>query len=135
MKLNIISFLLISSILFFICCSKNLGTFHYQPFDKVKVNVILSELKYNPTTFLYFEIEYINNSTDTLFLNIADLQAKIKNRTSTSTWYNSLASVMPEKEILKSGKSSYRLYFVFDEKINYNELSDFKIINFGISTN
>ncbi len=129
-EVNIINFLRLlaaSTILMIECSDKASGIFHYQPIKHVEVNVNLTKLESDQTSFLYCDVEYLNNSKELLFLNIGNLKAKAENTTSSATYYDSLASVMPEKEKLEKRKNSYNLYFVFPKKLSGDELNDLRL--------
>jgi len=131
--LNFLRLLVASTILMAGCSDKVSGKFHYQPIKHVEVNINLTKHESDQTSLLYCDVEYLNNSKELLFLNIGNLKAKVRNTTSSATYYDSLASVMPEKEKLERGKSSYNLYFVFPKKLNGDDLDEFEIVNFGLS--
>ncbi len=106
--------------------------------ENVTYTVNTNELEYNSdlkSVFLYFELIIENTSNEDVFLDVGKIQANLNGELSAETYYDSLASVMPEKERLNSGRTENKLYFVFPEILKNEELKDFKIINYGLSNN
>jgi hypothetical protein len=68
-----------------------------------------------------------------VYLDLGRLKASLNGISSKATHYDSLASVIPEKEKLASGESHYKLYFVFPENADSSETQDFNLINYGLS--
>ena len=60
------------------------------------------------------------------------LQAIINDSKSQETHYDSLASVMPERKILKKGKESYNLYFLLPAETSLDTIEKFEVLKFGL---
>lgn len=121
-------------ILTLIGCKKS-ETYTYSPILGITFNIVLKEVKPQPehkSLFLYFDLKIENESSKHIFFNPADMEANLNGAVSKSVYYNSLASVIPEKKELAKGVSNYRLYFVFKGKID-RKISSFVITNFGLS--
>ncbi len=120
-------------------CTKNdAGTYIYKPFKNITFTLHTKELKYRSdvkAVFLHFDLQIENNSNKEVLLNIGKIQANLNGVNSRETYYDSLASVMPEKEILNRGLTEHKLYFVFPESIKNMNLRDFRVTSHGLSIN
>ncbi len=136
---NITGIILVSLFLINLGCTKNdVRTYIYIPINNITFTFHTKELKHHSdvkAVFLYFELQIENFSNREVFLDIGEIQANLNGELSTETYYDSLASVIPEKEILKSGLTEHKLYFVFPESIKDKNLKDFRITSFGLSIN
>jgi hypothetical protein len=113
-----------------------LGSYSYSPYKDIKINVQLKKLKAHPehkSTFLHFDIQIENNSSNDYYFHPGKLKAKFNGEINGATYYDSLASVETEKRELSRGKSVYHLYFVFPEAVGTTEIKDFHMVNFGLS--
>lgn len=124
-------------ILFFIGCSENAArSYAYEPMKNITFIFNTKELKYNSdinAVFLYFKLSIENQSNEEVFFDIGKIQAKLNGELSSATYYDSLASVMPEKERLNTGKTENNLCFVFSDSLKNDDLKEFKVINYGLS--
>ena len=96
------------------------------------------DLKYHSdvkAVFLHFDLQIENNSYKEVFLDIGRIQANLNGVNSREVYYDSLASVMPEKEILNRGLTEHKLYFVFPETNKNMDLRDFRVTSYGLSIN
>jgi hypothetical protein len=88
--------------------------------------------KHNDIVLLYFDLEINNTAEDIFDFNPGIMQVEVNGKLSKATYYDSLASVMPEMITLEKGKSEYKLYFVFPKEINTDRIEKFKFINNGL---
>ena len=118
-------------------CSKNVvGSYTYEPLENVAYTLNAERTSYHSeinSVFLYFELEIKNNSSTPIYIDISKIQAHTNAQSSSATYYDSLASVIPRRELLKNGNTSYKLYFVFSEALMDQELDGFKIIKYGLT--
>ena len=128
-----ISILLIAVI---VSCSKNAeDSYSYETLDKVTYTVNTKKLKYYSDTksvFLYFELIINNNFTEAVYIDIGKIKANLNGELSAATYYDSLASVMPNEEELQKGESIRKLYFVFSENLRGKDLKEFEVTNYGL---
>jgi len=135
---TISNILIIFTIATFVGCSSNTTeTYDYQPMDSVSFSVKTENLVNNPdigSLFLYYELSITNQSNKSIYLDIGQIRASLNGVVSLATYYDSLASVMPEKEKLIIGESRYKLYFVFPAYSGIDNIEEFRVINHGLST-
>ena len=116
-------------------CSK-LGSYSYNPYEGVKVDVKLKKLKIHTehkSTFLHFDLLIENNAPNDVYFHPGQLRAKLNGEINKATYYDSLASVETEKRKLLRGKSTYHLYFVFPGAVGKTDIKAFDIVNFRLS--
>jgi hypothetical protein len=104
--------------------------------DNIIYTLHTKELKYHSdvkAVFLHFDLLIENKSNEKVFLDIGKIQAKLNGEPSSAVYYDSLASVMPEIEILRGGLTQKNLYFVFPESLKDRKLRDFRITSYGLS--
>jgi len=120
------------------CSNAYSGVYEFRPFNGVTLIIQTKEIKQYPkieSVFLYFELTVRNQSLNEVYLDLGQLKASLNGISSTATHYDSLASVIPEKEKLAAGESHFELYFAFPESVDLrNGIQDFKLINYGLST-
>ena len=119
------------------CTTDVAQVYEYEPTNDVVLRVKLRKLVAQPqhkSVFLYFDIEFENNASNPIYIHLGELRASLNNKVSTETYYDSLASVLPEKTVLERGRSSHRLYFVFPQEVGTAEVRNFKLVNYGVST-
>lgn len=112
-----------------------LGSFDYIPTKDVEFhfNFVKAEhSKEHNATFVYFELQITNNASEAFYFNPGMLQAKINDSKSQETYYDSLASVMPERKIVKKGKESYNLYFVLPVETSLDTIEKFEVLKSGL---
>ena len=132
MRNRLLPFALLVSL---VACGKAIES-SYHPYENVDVLIKVKGLKAQPkhkVSFLYFDLQIINNSDKKYSINVGDIKAKLGNVSSKETHYDSLASVMPERNELKKGTSIDHLYFVFPEGVSEDEISGLEITDFGIA--
>lgn len=128
-------YLAILSFLFVIFNCKQMDSYSYSPHKKIEFKFNFKESKYikkHKSTFLYFNLEIKNDSTEKVYFDPSLLKVEINGKVNKSTYYNSLASVMPEKVHLNEGINKFNLYFVIQGKMNLNSIQEFHVIKFGL---
>ncbi len=73
-----------------------------------------------------------NDSSDVVYLNIGNIQAKLNGEPSSATHYDSLASVIPVEQKLEQGSKSWELYLVYSANLRDKAIKQFEVINFGL---
>ena len=134
---NVNEIVLVCLLITILGCLKNAtGTYTYIPMDNITYTLHTKELKYHSdvkAVFLNFDLLIENKSNEKVFLDIGKIRGNLNGQPSSAVYYDSLASVMPEIENLKSGLTQKNLYFVFPESLRGRKLRDFKITSYGLS--
>jgi hypothetical protein len=115
-------------------CSKP-ETYTYSPREGVTFIVALKKLEPKPehkSVFLYFDLTIKNESSKRMYFNPGEMKAMLNGKPSEFVYYDSLASVMPEKKDLAKGISTYQLYFTFKDAIDRKPV-EFVLADFGLS--
>lgn len=127
--------LLFVAMFFMIAGCVKLGTYTHHPKEGIIFSVELKKLepqsKHN-AVFLHFDLAIENDSPKPTYFDPGKMQAKLNGELSKATYYDSLASVMPERKELTNGKTTYQLYFVFPETVG-TKVEEFDIVSFGLS--
>ena len=113
---------------------KEMTSFEYAPYSDVGIEIMFKDAEYHKehnSTFFYFELRVKNAASRDVFFNPGNLKGKINGVVSKETYYNSLASVMPERKILDKGESSFKLYFVLPGEMD-ESINRFEVLNFGL---
>jgi len=122
-------------LLFTVFGCNDMASYEYRPHKGIELQIILKDAKYsqeNKATFLSFDLQIQNDASENVYFDPGRLQAKVNNTISQATYHDSLASVMPERKVLKKGKNSFNLYFVLPRVKNLTAVDEFEVINFGI---
>ncbi len=117
------------------CSTDVSNTYVYHPSDNLDFTFqtkTITRHKDTKSIFLYFELVVSNHSETLRRINVGEIHATLNGILSKRVYYDSLASVLPRFETLKKGKTSYKLYFVFPEKIAYKNSFTFNVIGFGL---
>ena len=128
-------YILIALLLFSVYGCKDMGSYDYVPYKDVGMQINLKDAKYykeHKSTFLFFELRIENDASQDTFFNPAHLKVKTNGIVSEETHYDSLASVMPERQILNKGESSFDLYFVLPSKADLKSIDEFEVLNYGL---
>lgn len=126
--------ILLITFVFLIGCN-NLYAYRFIPYTGIEMYLNLHRFdlgKHNDLVFLYFDLEINNTAEDKFDFDPGKMQVEVNGKLSKSTYYDSLASVMPELKTLEKGKSEYKLYFVFPKEINTDRIEKFKLIKNGL---
>jgi len=124
-------------LLFTVFGCNDMASYEYRPHKGIELQINFKDAKYsqeNKATFLSFDLQIQNDASGNVYFNPSRLQAKVNNTISQATYHDSLASVMPERKVLKKGKNSFNLYFVLPRVKNLTAVDEFEVINFGIDT-
>lgn len=126
---------LILLLLLFNGCS-NLGEYNYQPQENVNVKVVLKELSYESITdsnwtSLYFDYIVINKSKNQIYFRFDSLTIQFNEFISSKIYYNSIATIIPEKIQIANGEKNLSLYAVFPDSVKVKTQNDFRIISYG----
>ena len=114
---------------------KDMGSYDYSPYKNLDLHVNLKKADYSQehkAMFLYFDLQIKNDVSGDIYFDPGRLQAKVNNTISEATYYDSLASVMPERTILKRGENSFNLYFVLPGMTDLKSIDNFEVLNFGL---
>jgi hypothetical protein len=112
-----------------------MGSYDYSPYKNIDLQVNLKKADYSQehkAMFLYFDLQIRNDVSEDIYFNPGRLQARVNSISSKATYYDSLASVMPERKILERGKSSFNLYFVLPGMVDLKSIDSFEVLNFGL---
>jgi len=126
--LSIMSFFLI----IFYC--KQIESYSYPLNENVNFKFNIKELEFKKnqkSTFLYFTLQINNNDKEEVYFDPSLLKVEVNGKVNLLTFYNSLASVMPDKVKLNKGINIFNLYFVFQGKIN--SIQGFNLSESGIT--
>ena len=122
-------------LLLLVCGCKDMASFDYSPFKDIELQFNLKRAKYSQehkATFLYFELQVKNDASEDIYFDPGRLKVNVNGTISKETYYDSLASVMPERKILKKCKDRYNLYFVLTGETKLKSIEEFKVLNFGL---
>lgn len=126
---SICVFLLLSA------CGK-LGAYQFEPVKDITFSVTINDIKSMPkhqSMFLYCDMVIENKSDISHNFDLSKLQARFNGIINESTYYDSLASVMPEIKKLDKGKNVYKIYLVYSDSIDISGVKSFELTNFGLS--
>ena len=97
-------------LLFTVFGCNDMASYEYRPHKGIELQINFKDAKYsqeNKATFLSFDLQIQNDASGNVYFNPSRLQAKVNNTISQATYHDSLASVMPERKVLKKGKNSF----------------------------
>lgn len=105
----------------------------HTPEKGITFTIELKEFEFQDShgaTFLYYDLVINNNSDARIYFSPGKLQAASGDNLSEASYYDSLASAMPEEKELARGESVYHLYFMFPGVID--KAKEVVIRNFGL---
>jgi hypothetical protein len=117
---------------------KDLATYTFSPYPDVNLTVTAQKVSYHEfedvgkTTFVHFKYTIIADSSQPVYFNIENISASINGLVNTGTYYDTVASILPQWQRLNNGVSTIEAYAVFPGTIDASEIHNLQFINYGL---
>lgn len=118
---------------------KDLDTYTFSPYPDVNLAVTAQKVSYHEfeglgkTTFVHFRYTLIADSSSPVYFNVEIISASINGLANTGTYYDTVASILPQWQRLNNGVSTIEAYAVFPGTIDASEIHNLQFINYGLS--
>jgi hypothetical protein len=118
---------------------KDIASIAFEPYPDVSVVATVRRLSYHnfeiygPTTFIHFRYVVTLRSDIPLYFKVENVALNVNGRRNRGTYYDTVASIVPQWRFLKKGKTVIEAYASFPGTIKGLSLPDVEFVDLGFS--
>ena len=118
---------------------KDLATFTFAPYPDVNLTASVRKLSYHDfeilgkTTFVHFKYTITTRSDMPAYFKVENISVSVNGIKNTGAYYDSVASIVPHWQRMKSGENVIEAYAVFPGTVDASAIRDLQFINYGLS--
>jgi hypothetical protein len=118
---------------------KDLATFTFAPYPDVNLTASVKKLSYHDfeipgkTTFVHFKYTVTTYSDAPVYFKVENISVSINGTKNTGAYYDSVASIVPHWQRMKSGENVIEAYVASPGTIDASAIHDLQFVNYGLS--